>query len=192
MIINLDLDPALSALGEQLDAAGERAGLVVIGGAALVALRLVDRPTRDVDVLALGEPHRLGDARPLPAALVESANRVADDFGLEGDWLNSKPADLLDFGLPEGFSSRLTRRDYGPALTIWYASRLDQIHFKLYAVADLGAGRHEADLRSLEPTRDELISAAEWARTHDPSAGFRDMLLRALAAFGVDDADLGA
>ena len=42
------LDEALSALGEQLEAAGARFELVVIGGSALAALGLVLRTTRDV------------------------------------------------------------------------------------------------------------------------------------------------
>ena len=39
----------LSALGEQLAARGEHYELVVIGGAALLALGLVDRVTRDIE-----------------------------------------------------------------------------------------------------------------------------------------------
>jgi hypothetical protein len=99
---------------------------------------------------------------------------------------------LLDFGLPAGFASRLVRRDYGPALAVWFASRLDQIHLKLYALADQGPGKHEADLRALEPTRNELIEAARWTITHDPSEGFRTELLGALAHLGFEDADLDA
>lgn len=99
---------------------------------------------------------------------------------------------MLRLGLPEGFSERLDRREYGRWLTVRFASRLDQIHFKLYALADRGGGgKHEADLRALEPTRDELIAAARWSRTHDPSVAHRDILTEALAYLGVEDADLG-
>lgn len=103
-----------------------------------------------------------------------------------------RTAALLDFGLPEGFLSRATRRDHGEALVGWYASRLDQIHLKLYATVDQGPGKHEADLRALDPTPDELLAAARWTRTHDPSEGYRSVLVRVLAAFGVEDATLGA
>ena len=94
----------------------------------------------------------------------------------------------MDFGLPEGFIDRLEEHDYGPALTVHFASRIDQIHFKLYAMVDQGAGKHEGDLRSLEPTRDELMQAARWTRTHDPSEGFREELVAALGYLGVKDA----
>jgi len=106
--------------------------------------------------------------------------------------LNAGPSDLLDFGLPDGFLDRLEHRDFGPALTVHFAGRLDQIHFKLYAFVDQGLGRHESDLRALGPTREELLAAARWTRTHDPSEGFREHLQGALRYLGVEDADLGA
>src|SRR5262249_23562659 len=101
-------------------------------------------------------------------------------------------APLLDFGLPDGFVERLERHDYGEALTVHFASRFDEIHFKLYAMADQGPGKHEADLRALEPTREELLRAARRTRTHDPSTGFREQLTAALSYLGVEDAELDA
>ena len=177
----------LSALGDQLDAAGERFEIVVIGGSALLALGLIDRATRDVDLVALIEDCGLVDPKPLPEGLIAARDRIARDFGLDADWLNAAPSSLLDFGLPDGFVG-LETRHYGPSLTVHLASRFDQIHFKLYAMADGTAGKHEADLRALNPLRDELLLAARWTRTHDPSDAFRDELLAALAALGVDDA----
>jgi hypothetical protein len=117
---------------------------------------------------------------------------VARDFDLDSGWLNPGPTDLLRFGLPGGFWERVVSRVYGPALTVHFPSRTDQIHFKLYAMVDQGAGRHEADLRTLSPTLDELLAAARWAITHDPSEGFRGQLLQVLAMLGVENADLGS
>ena len=193
MTLSSDVDVArlLMALGEQFAAARIRHELVVIGGSALLATGLTRRATRDVDLVSLLDGGELIDPRPLPEQLVAACNRVASDFGLPADWLNAAPAGLLDFGLPDGFVERLDRRDFGPALTAWFASRFDQIHFKLYAVADQGPGKHEADLRRLAPSPEELLAAARWTRTHDPSDGFRQELRAALAHFGVDDADLG-
>ncbi len=182
----------LEALGEQVAARGAHAELVVIGGSALLAVGLISRPTRDVDIVALLSGQTLIEPRPLPTELVAARDRVARDFGLPEDWLNAAPADLLDFGLPDGFVDRLERRDYGEALTVHFASRFDQIHFKLYAMVDQGAGKHEADLRALEPTRDELLTAARWTRTHDPSEGFREQLFAALASLEVEDVSLDA
>jgi hypothetical protein len=97
----------------------------------------------------------------------------------------------MDFGLPPGFLQRVTTWDFGAGLNVHFASRLDQIHLKLYALVDQGIGKHEGDLHALAPSPEELIQAARWTRTHDPSPGFRKMLERALHYFGVDDADLG-
>lgn len=182
---------ALAALGEQLHAAGEHVELVVVGSAALLALELVDRVTRDVDVVGIRVAGGIESAKPLPAALAAAARRVARDLELLEDWLNPGPTDLLDFGLPAGFLDRVRPAEYGPHLVVFFASRYDQIHLKLYAMVDQAGGRHEDDLRRLLPTRDELLDAARWTTTHDPSAGFRDQLLLALERLGVDDADLG-
>lgn len=182
----------LAALGEQLAVQGDRYELVVIGASALLALGFVTRPTRDVDLLALRDGGQLISADPLPPPLAAARTRVSRDFGVPADWLNAGPRSLLDLGLPAGFVERLETSAYGEALTVSFASRIDQIHFKLYVVADQGPGKHLSDLRALEPSRDELIRAARWTRTHDPSAGFRDSLERVLGQLGVDDADLEA
>ncbi len=86
---------------------------------------------------------------------------------------------------------RAERREYGPGLTVSFASRTDQIHLKLYATVDQGPGKHEHDLRALEPAPEELVEAARWTRTHDPSEGYREGLEAALRYLGVDDVDLG-
>jgi hypothetical protein len=186
------LDGILSALGDQLRTLGTRLEIVVVGGSALLALGLVRRPTKDVDVLAIAEDGELHRADPLPGTLRQAADRVTRDFGLDEDWMNAGPTDLLKWGLPEGFWSRITTRRYGEALTVHFAGRLDQIHFKLYAMVDQAGGRHEADLRALGPTGNELIAAAKWSVTQDPSSGYRMMLEQALEQLGVQDVDLGA
>jgi hypothetical protein len=181
----------LGALSDQLGALGSRVEIVVIGGSALTALGLVKRATRDVDLLAIAENGELRLAEPLPPALLTARAAVAADFGLAWDWLNAGPTDLLRWGLPEGFMARVVTRPYGTALVAHFAGRLDQIHFKLFALVDQGGGRHEADLRALSPTPGELAAAARWSVTQDPSPGYRMVLADALRVLGVDDADLG-
>ncbi|MEX0755983.1 MAG: DUF6036 family nucleotidyltransferase [Actinomycetota bacterium] len=181
---------ALRALSEQLQDSDARFELVVVGGSALVALGLVSRVTRDIDVVGILAQGELVPADPLPEPLVAAGARVARDLGLPPDWLNAGPTALLDFGLPSGFLDRVHRVDVGPSLAVLYADRFDQIHLKLYAMVDQAGGRHEDDLRALTPTPDELLIAARWTRTHDPSPGFRGQLLLALERLGVDDADV--
>jgi Nucleotidyltransferase of unknown function (DUF6036) len=180
----------LLALEQQLAITGLTYDLVVVGGSALLALDLVQRTTRDVDVVALAEAGVLVSAVELPDGLLAARDRVARDLGIADDWLNSGRAEMLRLGLPNGFAERWTTQRYGAALTVRWASRLDQVHFKLYAAVDQ-AGKHLRDLEALKPQRDELIAAALWAREHDPSEGFLAPLREALAYFGIDDADLG-
>jgi len=187
----LPLDEALWALGETLEARHLRYELVAVGGSALLLLGLLNRATRDLDIVALVDEGQYLKASPLPRPLVDAVRDVGEVLGIGADWLNSAPTALLDFGLPEGFAARTEIRDYG-ALTLHVASRTDQICLKLYAMVDQGArSKHVDDLRELGPTADELRAAAAWARTHDPSPAFRDELRGALmTTLGVDDAEL--
>lgn len=184
-----ELSEALGTLGVLLRDRGLSYQIVVIGGSALLLLGLVARPTRDLDVLAVVDGERYLPAAPLPEPLREAAEDVGALLGLGPHWLNPGPTSLLELGLPPGFPTRLITRRYA-GLTVHVAGRFDLVCFKLYALVDQGPGtRHEDDLRALEPTDDELIAAARWTRTHDPSPSFRSGLLAALAHLGVTDAD---
>jgi hypothetical protein len=88
-----------------------------------------------------------------------------------------------------GELGRLERHDYG-GLVAWLAGRFDMVCFKLYAAVDQGPrSRHLQDLRDLSPHRDELLAAARWSVTHDPSPGYRTLLVDTLRRLGVEDAD---
>jgi hypothetical protein len=142
----------------------------------------------DVDVVALGDSHTLQKARPLPDALREAVEDVAASRGLPSNWLNSGPADLLDWGLPEGFFDGCVTSTFA-ALTVHVAGRLDLISTKFYAVADQGpTGRHVDDLRALSPQPDELRFAAAWARRQDPSEEFASLADQVLRHFDADGA----
>jgi hypothetical protein len=104
------VDQLLTALSEQLERTGSQFELVMVGGSALLALGLIDRPTKDVDVVALREADVLEKADPLPVDLRDAIDRVARDFGLPQQWINPGPASLMDFGLPEGFLDRVETR----------------------------------------------------------------------------------
>ena len=118
------------------------------------ALGLVERTTKDVDIVALRSGEDLEGAEPLPEGLRAAGDLVARDFSLPAEWLNPGPTGLLEFGI------------------------------------DQGPGKHEQDLRALAPSEDELLAAARWSRTQDPSEGYASVLRRALASFGVEDGAL--
>jgi hypothetical protein len=162
---------------------------VVCGGSSLLALGLVSRTTtRDVDVLARVGPDGLITAKPLPEWLTNAADQVGKQLGLMENWFNTGPSDdsFFRFGFPEGMADRLIARDYGPKknLRIGFISRRDQVFFKLYATADSDMGRHYQDLQDLQPTAEELLAAARWTRTQDPSEGFLFVLGEVLKALG--------
>ncbi len=181
------LHAALSALGDELAAVGEHAHLIVIGGSGLIAIEAVSRVTRDVDVIAIEQDGELVSAEPLPKVVSDAAATVARSLGLESNWLNAGSTGLLIHGLPAGFADRLTSRDYGDGLRVSFASRIDQVFFKLYAAADRREPRDFDDLRHLVPTAEELHAAARWARTHNMPGPFDDAMARALADLGVED-----
>lgn len=184
------LEQAVAALGELLESRGHEYQLAAVGGGAMLLLGLLDRPTNDLDVVTQADESGAAvSADPLAPPLREAISDVARGFGLPEDWLNAGPAALLNLGLPPGFADRTHIRRYG-ALEIRLADRVDQVHFKLYASVDQGPNsKHFADLRALEPNREELLMAARWARRHDPSAGFRAGLEAALDALGVRATD---
>ena len=163
--------------------------LVVCGGSALIAMGVVSRTTKDFDIVALmDETEHLLAPVPLPEGLLTAAKEIAPFLEVEGNWLNNGPSrgegGLFQMGLPEGFVGRLTEKEYGPRLAVYFIGRLDQIHFKLYAAADQRDGTHLNDLKALHPTAAELEAAARWAMTHDVSEGFKMVLKELLTQVG--------
>jgi hypothetical protein len=110
---------ALHALNDQLGVI--RSGcveLVVCGGSALQALSLVDRTTRDVDILAFLTRNKTDDlnfesAEPFPDYLQKAISIVARDLRLPNDWLNHGPTSLLKEGLPAGLIDKLETQGIG-------------------------------------------------------------------------------
>lgn len=184
------LETALRALGELLEARGLHYEVVLIGGGNLILRGLVTRPTtRDLDLLGEWTADGVKPMRPMPEPLRIAVVDVARTYGLASDWVNLGPASLLDLGLPAGFLERLERHDYG-GLVAWLADRFDMVCFKLYATVDQGPrSRHLQDLGELRPNRDELLAAARWTVTHDPSPGYRSLLVDTLSHLGVEVAD---
>ena len=92
------LDQALRAVGELLARRGQSAAIVVVGGTALNLLQVVERATRDVDVIASAAPRADGppvDVRrpdPLPQSLADAIATVGRDLGLPPDWVNTTVA----------------------------------------------------------------------------------------------------
>lgn len=185
-----NLNHILNALNDHLAFAGSpHTELVACGGSALNALGLIERATKDIDVIAIlknGEPVKCAD---FPDYLKDAIIRVSEDMGLPNDWINMGPALLTDIGLPSGFFTRLHPVAYGKFLTMHFIDRLDQIYFKLYAAVDQGpASRHFQDLLKLGPNEDEISGAANWLLGQDISGEFRSQLRQCLVFMEFKDA----
>jgi len=174
-----ELRRLLNELGivyEQLG--GPPLDLGVCGGAGLILMGLIDRTTKDIDTLF---------PTPWPSVFAEAARIIAQNYGLSDGWINAGPAMLTAMGLPDGFIERAEVVKFGMRLTVYFASRHDQIFFKVYAAANRG-GYHVDDLLLLRPTSEEIVAAARWCRTHDPSDGFLQILTSMLKILKYDDA----
>lgn len=181
------LENALIMLGQRLERSNQHYEVVAIGGASLVLLGYIDRTTRDLDLVALIEAGRLISAKPLPQNLFKEIAMVGAALEIGECWVNGGPTSLLEAGLPDGFEDRLVIRRYN-GLTVYFASRQDQICFKLYAAVDQGpTSKHFADLKRLKPTQKELSIANKWCLTQDVSREFSVMLTQALSALGVEN-----
>jgi len=176
-------------------------GLLVCGGAALNALGIVQRGTRDVDVICVVEDDAGGGVRfvkgdRLPFDLPSLIDDVARDLGLpmedhqgnplpeDQKWLNLGPHRLLQFGLPDGIEKRLTRKQYGTCLKVYLIGREDQIPLKLYAcLISPREAIHTQDLYKIGPTEQEMREAVTWLTAHNITERHRKKLREVLWDF---------
>lgn len=177
----------LRALGEILASQWEHAAVVVVGGTALIVQGFVTRTTRDVDVIAISRDPTDRDRKaieppePLPESLLRAISRVARDYNLPDDWMNTTAGLLWKTGLPPKLEERIHWEQYD-GLWLGLADRYDLIFLKLYAAADSEgpSSVHYQDLMALQPTNEELDAAAQWVRSQDPSAPFARILNQVL------------
>lgn len=116
-----DIKRAFAALSEELKRRGERAELIVVGGAALVLLFHARESTKDVDAYFV---------RPEASVVRNAAGAVAHHLDLPGDWLNDGAKGYL-VGISNG--EVLYESD---ALTVHAASTAQLLAMKLVAWRD--------------------------------------------------------
>ena len=145
----------------------------IVGGSAIALLGILDRPTKDVDVL---EPQ-------LPPDVLEAAKAFANsaDLSLDEDWLNNGPSQLSSI-LPRGWRRRVQPVYRGQALSLDTLGRPDLLKTKLFALCDRGTDR--ADCIALKPTTDELSEALPWVQEQDANPDWPAHVRQTLAELG--------
>ncbi|HLO66201.1 MAG TPA: DUF6036 family nucleotidyltransferase [Holophaga sp.] len=138
---------------------GIRFEAIVTGGAALALLGIVQRETRDCDVIEPGLPESVLAASRAFAVAVREQGGV-----LQEDWLNNGPASLAAM-LPDGWRARLQPIFQGSALRLWSLGRPELLLAKLWALCDRGLDL--PDCMALAPSPEELQKAMPWIATQD-------------------------
>ena len=132
---------------------------VVIGGSALALMGIIQRPTRDFDILM----------PELPAAIASAARDFAkaqrkSGVDLIDDWLNNGPMQLGDV-LPPGWRERAQRVFEGQSLVLSTLGRPDLLKRKLFELCDRGTDL--LDCIALAPTAEELAECVPWLEQQD-------------------------
>jgi hypothetical protein len=158
------LDESLRLCGS-----GKKWHLVCCGGAAMLALGIEGRRTNDVDLVL-----------PSMSEELKAAARVVHQrLGLNHDWLNDGPSELVSV-LPSDWLllvEPVYPRVFCPesVLSVSRLGRRDLILTKFLAHVDRGTARESADLAdllALAPTAQEIKWAAEQIRDYDTHPGW--------------------
>lgn len=156
--------PTIEAFDRHLLELGLRFEGVVIGGSALALMGVIERPTRDFDILVPELPPEIASAARDFAKLQRQAG-----VELQGDWLNNGPMQLGEL-LPGGWRERVQRIFDGQALVLSTLGRSDLLKSKLFGLCDRGTDL--PDCIALAPTAEELAECAPWLERQDGNEGW--------------------
>ena len=149
----------IEAFDRHLLGLGLRFEGVVIGGSALGLMGVIQRPTRDVDILV----PELSRAIASAARDFAKAQRQAG-VDLQDDWFNNGPLQLGEV-LPAGWRERVQRIFDGQALVLRTLGRSDLLKSKLFALCDRGTDL--PDCIALAPIAEELAECMPWLELQD-------------------------
>ena len=151
--------PTIEAFDLHLLRVGLRFEGVVIGGSALGLMAVIQRPTRDFDILV----------PELPPAITSAARDFAQaqrqaGVDLLDDWLNNGPMQLGEV-LRAGWRERVERIFEGQVLVLSTLGRPDLLKSKLFALCDRGTDL--PDCIALAPTAEDLAECVPWLERQD-------------------------
>lgn len=144
----------IPAFDEFLSKEGLRFEAIAIGGSALNILGVVTRTTQDLDLLS----------SPIPPVIATAAKAFAISQGIQSDWLNTGPIDLIQH-FPNNWMNDLVPLYTGQSLKLKTLARQLFINVKFWAICD--RARDIDDLIAMAPTSNELRAAVEWTTPLD-------------------------
>ena len=151
--------PTIEAFDKWLFECSLKLEAIVIGGAALSLLGVIDRQTRDFDII---KPSLSPEV--LQAAQDFALFYTQQGFELANDWLNNGPIQVADT-LPIGWQDRVQPLFTGSALDLKTLHRSDLLKTKLFALCDRGSDL--LDCIALAPTKAELNESLPWLESQD-------------------------
>lgn len=122
---------------------------VVIGGSALFLLEIINRSTRDFDLLE----------REIPKEISAAAKSFALENGLSEHWLNSDPVEFIKY-LPSNWRSEIELIFEGEALQLWTIARIELLKAKVWAYCD--RSKDYDDILAMRPNAIDLENVKDW------------------------------
>ena len=131
---------------------------IVVGGSALVLLDIIDRSTKDFDLLD----------SDIPAEILDAAKDFASIENLSEQWLNCGPSELVDY-LPKDWRLNLELIFSGESLTLHTIAMLELLKAKVWAYCD--RTKDYTDIIAMAPSSEELEVVREWLYPLDAHPG---------------------
>ncbi len=146
--MDLNIKQTLKLLSSYLEKKGLSRTFIICGGASLILQGIITRGTKDIDIVG----------PEIDEVLKEAAVYVADQLGLNPNWLNTEPKGLAKDMTP-GWEKRIFEVYKSACLIVHSISREDMIFAKFYAYCD--RQKDLQDLIDLRVTSPEIDKAAE-------------------------------
>lgn len=152
--MKFDAKLIIPAFDLYLQTQGLKFSAIAIGGSALSIMGIIDRHTRDLDLLTT----------PIPLPIQNAALSFSKKESLDLNWLNNAPSELSRH-LPQDWMSQTVELYSGKALTLHCPCRLHMIYAKFWAMCD--RDRDLDDLLAMKPSTVEITEAVHWTKPLD-------------------------
>jgi hypothetical protein len=152
--MDLEIKKTLDLLSFYLEKKGVSRTFIICGGASLILQGIVSRGTKDIDIVG----------PKIDSELEEAAVYVANQLGLNPNWLNTEPKGLAR-DMTSGWKKRIFEVYNSSCLIIHSISREDMIFAKFYAYCD--RQKDLQDLIDLKITKNEVEIAAQLTEQKD-------------------------